>query len=88
MDTDPRFTDFVILQAQNAGLFLGQIPNPATGQTGVQLRAARSVLESLEMLQAKTRGNLTEPEEKLLQTALDNLQPLYDNACAENESDA
>ena len=28
---DPRFHDFVLLQAQNAGLFLGQIPNPATG---------------------------------------------------------
>ena len=74
MDTDPRFTDFIILQAQNAGLFLGQ--------------AARSVLDSLEMLQTKTRGNLTETEEKLLQTALDNLQPLYDSACEEHDSDA
>ena len=86
MDPDQRFIDFVILQAQNAGLFLGQLPNPATGETRVQLRAARSVIDSLEMLQTKTSGNLTAQEEKLLQTALDNLRPLYDHAC-ENESD-
>ena len=86
MDSDQRFIDFVILQAQNAGLFLGQLPNPATGEASVNLRAARSVLDSLEMLQAKTANNLSDQEEKLLQTALDNLGPLYETAC-DNESD-
>ena len=74
---DSRFNEFVILQAQNAGLFLGQIPNPLTGEKQVNLRAARSVIDSLEMLTAKTRGNLTAAEQKLLATALDNLRPLY-----------
>jgi hypothetical protein len=77
---DPRFNEFVILQAQNAGLFLGQIPHPGTGEKSLNLRAARSVLDSLEMLQAKTAGNLTETEEKLLTTALANLRPLYEKA--------
>ncbi len=77
---DPRFNEFVILQAQNAGLFLGQIPNPLTGEKQVNLRAARSVIDSLEMLTAKTRGNLTAAEQKLLTTALDNLRPLYHTA--------
>lgn len=84
MESDQRFIDFVILQAQNAGLFLGQIPNPATGEPSLNLRAAKSVLDSLEMLQAKTRNNLSAQEETLLQTALDNLQPLYDHACKES----
>jgi len=74
---DPRFSEFLFLQAQNAGMFLGQIPNPVTGQNHVNLRAAKSVLDSLEMLENKTRGNLTETEEKLLATALNNLRPLY-----------
>jgi hypothetical protein len=74
---DPRFSEFLFLQAQNAGMFLGQIPNPVTGQNQVNLRAAKSVLDSLEMLENKTRGNLTEIEEKLLATALNNLRPLY-----------
>ncbi len=75
-DADPRFNEFIILQAQNAGLFLGQIPNPMTGQTQVNLRAAQSVIDSLEMLVSKTDGNLTESEDKLLHTALRNLRPL------------
>lgn len=75
---DPRFNDFILLQAQNAGLFLGQLPNPATGKTSVNLKAARSVIDSLEMLDAKTEGNLTAEESKLLGAALANLRPLYD----------
>lgn len=79
---DPRFSDFVLLQAQNAGLFLGQLPNPTTGVRKVNLRAARSVIDSLEMLEEKTRGNLTDSEARLLQTALANLRPLFDQASA------
>ena len=79
-EADPRFNEFIILQAQNAGLFLGQIPNPHSGEKQINLRAARSVIDSLEMLAFKTRGNLTTSEGKLLTTALDNLRPLYQNA--------
>jgi hypothetical protein len=82
MASDQRFLDFIFLQAQNAGLFLGQIPNPATGRPAVNLTAARSVLDSLEMLAEKTRGNLTEEEDKLLASALKNLRPLFDTISA------
>ena len=61
-DADPRFNEFIILQAQNAGLFLGQIPHPGTGERTINLRAAKSVMDSLEMLVAKTAGNLTDIE--------------------------
>ncbi|MES2437843.1 MAG: DUF1844 domain-containing protein [Verrucomicrobiota bacterium] len=81
-EADPRFNEFVILQAQNAGLFLGQIPNPHTGEKQINLRAAKSVIDSLEMIAFKTLGNLTTNEEKLLTTALDNLRPLYQTALA------
>jgi hypothetical protein len=79
-EADPRFNEFVILQAQNAGLFLGQIPNPQSGQKSINLRAAKSVIDSLEMLTSKTSGNLTTSEAKLLTTALQNLKPLYQAA--------
>lgn len=74
---DSRFNDFVILQAQNAGLFLGQLPNPSTGKRSVNLKAARTVLDSLEMLVTKTAGNLTDIETQLLNKALINLRALY-----------
>ena len=85
-EADPRFNDFVLLQAQNAGLFLGQIPNPATKEKSVNLRAAKSVIDSLGMLRKKTAGNLTETEEKLLEMALKNLLPLYKSALNDSES--
>ena len=81
-EADPRFNEFVLFQAQNAGLFLGQIPHPQTGEKSVNLRAAQSVIDSLEMLTAKTHGNLTETETKLLTMALQNLRPLYQSAQA------
>ena len=77
MENDQRFADFVILQAQNAGMFLGQVPNPTNGKLEIHLKAARSALDSLEMLELKTTGNRTPEEDKLLQTALLNLRNLY-----------
>jgi hypothetical protein len=85
-EADPRFNEFVLLQAQNAGLFLGQIPSPQTGEKSVNLRAAKSVIDSLGMLRKKTAGNLTETEEKLLEMALKNLLPLYKSALNDSES--
>lgn len=79
-EADPRFNDFILLQAQNAGLFLGQLPNPANGEKSINLRAAKSVIDSLSMLKDKTAGNLTEKEQKLLEAALKNLIPLYKTA--------
>ncbi len=85
-EADPRFHEFVLLQAQNAGLFLGQIPGPQTGEKSVNLRAAKSVIDSLAMLKRKTAGNLTESEQKLLEMALKNLIPLYRTALDNSDS--
>lgn len=85
-EADPRFHDFVMMQAQNAGLFLGQIPNPQTGVKAVNLRAAKSVIDSLGMLKTKTAGNLADAEQKLLDMALKNLSPLYKTALDNSDS--
>jgi hypothetical protein len=85
-EADLRFNDFILLQAQNAGLFLGQLPNPGTGKTSINLRAAKSVIDSLQMLKNKTSGNLTENEGKLIEAALKNLLPLYKKALNDSEA--
>ncbi|MFN4872301.1 MAG: DUF1844 domain-containing protein [Akkermansiaceae bacterium] len=85
-EADPRFNEFILLQAQNAGLFLGQIPNPVSGEKSVNLRAAKSVIDSLGMLKNKTAGNLTEHEAKLLETPLKNLMPLYKPGLNDSEA--
>jgi hypothetical protein len=72
-----RFIEFVMMQAQNAALFLGQIPNPQTGQGEVNLDVARMFIDQLAMIQEKTRGNLTSEEQAVLRNTLANLQMAF-----------
>ena len=72
-----RFIEFVMMQAQNAALFLGQIPNPQTGQAEVNLEVARIFIDQLAMIQEKTRGNLTSEESTVLRKTLASLQMAF-----------
>ena len=72
-----RFIEFVMMHAQNAALFLGQIPNPKTGQGEVNLELAKMFIDQLAMIQEKTRGNLTNDEATVLKNTLSNLQMIY-----------
>src|SRR5215212_6699700 len=72
-----RFIEFVMMQAQNAALFLGQIPNPQTGQGEVNLELARMFIDQLAMIQEKTRGNLSQEEATVLRNAISNLQMAF-----------
>src|SRR6267378_492073 len=72
-----RFIEFVMMHAQNAALFLGQIPNPKTGEGEVNLELAKMFIDQLAMIQEKTRGNLTNDEATVLRNALSNLQMVY-----------
>lgn len=72
-----RFIEFVMMHAQNAALFLGQIPNPQTGHGEVNLDLAKMFIDQLEMIQEKTRGNLSEDESKVLRNTISNLQMIY-----------
>jgi len=72
-----RFIEFVMMQAQNAALFLGQIPNPQTGKGEVNLELAKMFIDQLAMIQEKTRGNLTNEETAVLRNTLSNLQMAF-----------
>jgi Domain of unknown function (DUF1844) len=72
-----RFIEFVMMQAQNAALFLGQIPNPQSGKAEVNLEVARMFIDQLVMIQEKTRGNLTNDEKTVLANALSGLQMAF-----------
>lgn len=45
---------------------LGRIPNPITKQAHRNLATARHFVDTLAMLEEKTRGNLTDDERRLL----------------------
>ncbi len=72
-----RFIEFVMMEAQNAALFLGQIPNPQTGKGEVNLELAKMFIDQLGMIQDKTRGNLTNEEAAVLRNTLSNLQMAF-----------
>ena len=72
-----RFIEFVMMQAQNAALFLGQIPNPQTGKPETNLEVARMFIDQLAMIQEKTRGNLSSEETTVLRNTLSNLQMAF-----------
>jgi hypothetical protein len=69
-----RFIEFVMMQAQQAAMFLGRIPNPQTGKPEVNLDIARMFIDQLEMIHEKTRGNLTSEESEILTRVLSDLQ--------------
>lgn len=74
---DLDFSAFVISLATTAQMSLGAIPHPETNQTARNFPAAKQMIDILSMLQAKTKGNLTEAEAALLEQVLFNLRMHY-----------
>jgi hypothetical protein len=64
------FANMVIQQTNMAMMFLGKTPHPETGQVIHDLEAAKMFIDQLEMLEAKTKGNLSRQEDGLLKQAL------------------
>ena len=64
------FAQLVMQQANLAMMLLGKTPHPESGQTVRDLDAAQMFIGQLEMLEAKTRGNLTPQEAALLKQSL------------------
>ena len=66
-----EFAGFILSLATTAAVHFGDLADPNTGQTAEQnLPAARQMIQIIEMLQEKTKGNLAEPESKLVEDLL------------------
>ena len=71
------FSAFILGLASTALIHLGVTPNPETGQSSVDMPQARQAIDALDMLRAKTRGNLTDDEEQLFASMLTDLRMRY-----------
>jgi hypothetical protein len=69
-----RFVQFVMMQAQNVYYVLGKIPSPDGRAIPPNLEAAKLLIDQLEMIQEKTRGNLVSQETQILDDALKNIR--------------
>jgi hypothetical protein len=68
------FQQLVMQQASMAMMLLGKSAHPDTGKTFKDVEAARLFIDELEMLEAKTRGNLTKEEAAFLKQTLMSLR--------------
>jgi hypothetical protein len=75
----PKASFETLLQsiASQAMLFLGVIPDPRSGQRIQHLDLARHHIDTLGVLEEKTKNNLSETESKLLATTLYELRQAY-----------
>lgn len=64
------FAELVVQHANMALIFAGSVPHPETGEPAPDLEAAQLFIDRLDMLQAKTRGNLGAQEAALLRQSL------------------
>ena len=68
------FVNLVVSLASSAMQHMGKIVNPATGKAEIDLEAAQSTIDMMDMLEVKTRGNRDDEEERLLRNAISSLQ--------------
>ena len=70
-----RLLALIDMLSSGALTALGKIVDPATGQDGpVMLDQARMMIDLLEMLQYKTKGNVGDRERQILELNLTNLR--------------
>jgi hypothetical protein len=70
----PAFENLIRSLGQNAAMLLGGYPDPRTGQPVFDLEGAREMIDMLDVLREKTRGNLAAEEDTLLLDVLGNLK--------------
>jgi hypothetical protein len=86
MSEPSAFSSLVISLSYTAMGQLGKIVNPVTKKLEVDLPGAQTTIDLLAVLQEKTRGNLTEDEDKLLRRIVGDLQLNYLETAKDQES--
>jgi hypothetical protein len=74
---DVTFSAFVYSLSTSALVHLGEIPEPITEKMDKNLPLAKQTIDILGILQEKTKGNLTQEEENLLNSFLYDLRMRY-----------
>jgi len=73
----PAFENLVRMLGSNAAMVLGAYADPRTGQPMLDPEAARELIDMLDALHEKTKGNLAPEEDTLLLDLLGKLKMTY-----------
>jgi hypothetical protein len=71
------FIGLVWQQTEMALMLMGKVPHPESGATVREFDRARMLIDQLEALEVKTRGNLTKAEAEFLKQSLMTLRMAY-----------
>jgi len=73
----PAFENLVRMLGSNAAMVLGAYADPRTGQPVIDPEAARELIDMLDALHEKTKGNLAPEEDNLLLDLLGKLKMTF-----------
>jgi hypothetical protein len=73
----PAFENLIRMLGSNAAMVLGAYADPRTGQPVIDPEAARELIDMLDALQEKTKGNLAPEDDSLLLDLLGKLKMTY-----------
>lgn len=71
------FSTLLFTFSSQAAVHLGLLENPLTGKRETDIPGARHFIDTLDLLQEKTKGNLTQEEETLLSSLLTQLKTAF-----------
>lgn len=74
---DASFSMLITSLASTSLMSMGLAPNPQTGHPDMDLAMARFNIDMLEVLQTKTKGNLSSDEARFLDSVLSDLKLKY-----------
>jgi hypothetical protein len=71
------FELLLTMLATEALMAMGQMPHPATGKAHVHRNQAKYLIDTIEVLKEKTKGNLMPGEEQLIESILHQLRIVF-----------
>jgi len=71
------FPSYILSYYTQGLVLLGEVPSPYSGKKEEDVEASRHTIDILAMLQEKTKGNLRQDEEQLLENVLYELRMKY-----------
>ena len=75
--SEPNFQVLVSTFATQAAIGLGQVANPATNKTEVDLVQSKFAIDMLQVIEEKSAGNRTKEEDEFLSDVLYQLRMVY-----------
>lgn len=82
------FINYLANLVETGRLYLEGIPNPETEEVVINLPLVKHIIDTIEMLEVKTKGNLTAPEANFLSNTLYELRMGYIRVVSSQEAAA